>query len=44
MHWALGQDDPASGAQALKIIKGKLIANKRDPNDICLSFAKTAKR
>jgi hypothetical protein len=44
LHWALGKDDPASGAQALKIIKAKLIVNKRDPKDICFSFAKTAKR
>jgi hypothetical protein len=44
LHWALGQDDPASGAQALKIIKAKLTVNKRDPKDIYFSFAKTAKR
>jgi hypothetical protein len=44
LHWALGQDDPASGAQALKIIKAKLTVNKRDPKDIYFTFAKTAKR
>lgn len=44
LHWALGQDDPASGAQALKIIRAKLAANKRDPKDVCFSFAKNARR
>jgi hypothetical protein len=44
LHWALGQDEPASGAQALKIIKAKLVSNKRNPKDICFSFAKPVKR
>ena len=44
MHWALGQDDPASGAKALTIIAAKLSANGREPKDICFSFAKNARR
>jgi hypothetical protein len=43
-HWALGQDDPASGAQGLKIIKAKLAVNKRDPQDICFAFTKKKRR
>ena len=43
LHWALGQD-PASGVQALVMIKAKLAVNKRAPQDICFSFAKKAKR
>jgi hypothetical protein len=44
LHYALGQKDPASGAQALTIIKAKLAANKRDPKDVCLAFVKRSKR
>jgi hypothetical protein len=44
LHWALGQEDVTSGAQALTIIKAKLAVNKRDPKDICLAFAKKGRR
>jgi hypothetical protein len=44
MHWALGQKDTASGAQALTIIKAKLSSNKRDPMDLCFAFAKKRRR
>jgi hypothetical protein len=44
LHWGLGRADPADGAQCLKIIAAKLSANKRDPKDICLAFAKPARR
>jgi hypothetical protein len=44
LRWGLGQDDPASGAQALTIIKAKLAANKRGADEICLAFVKKGKR
>jgi hypothetical protein len=40
LHWALGQADPVKGAQGLTIIVDKLKANKRDPRDIVLTWAK----
>jgi hypothetical protein len=42
-HWALGQEDPSSGAQALKIISAKLAANKRSAKDIGFAFMKNGK-
>jgi hypothetical protein len=42
-HWALGQEDAASGAQALKIIAAKLAVNKRSAKDIGFAFMKTGK-
>jgi hypothetical protein len=40
LRWALGQDDPAAGGQALRIIKAKLAANKRGADTICFAFVK----
>jgi hypothetical protein len=44
LRWALGQDDPASGGQAIKIMKAKLAANKHGADAICLTFVKKGKR
>ena len=43
-HWALGHEEPSSGAQAIKIINAKLAANKLDAKDICFAFVKKGKR
>jgi hypothetical protein len=43
-QWGIGQDDPANGAQCLKIIAAKLAANKCAPKDICFAFVKPTRR
>jgi hypothetical protein len=44
LRWGLGQNEPASHALTLKIIKAKLTANKRGADQVCLTFAKKRKR